>query len=325
MYQQKYIKYKTKYIDLKNQIAGRRNIKTNDNTELTPTISTSNKLLKFDFPEISIASVHYPEGPTGCTYVHFDVESVYYYCDARGGAVMTYASDETRTNRKFIRGICFAGGSFLGLEAISGCVVQEMINVGYAKMKRYNVTGATLRSGNLHHNKIYPDKELGRFAVNSLKKNELYLGQVGAGTMAGNGYYGLGAAFHVHKGIKIFVVTAVNALGVLYDEKGNIVRDQWRMARDEKKEKDPESENTTLTAIITDLSLNHLEIRQLSVQCHTNMAVVIRPFHTIGDGDVLFGVTLNRIDRNSIEDFSLEEFFKVCSNITNQAILTCYE
>lgn len=323
MYQQKYIKYKIKYLKLRDKIKDR--LKTNDNTKLTPQVSVSNKILEFDFPEISVASVYYPEGPTGCTYVRFDVDTVYYYTDARGGSVMTYASDDTRTNKKFVRGICFAGGSFLGLEAISGCVAQEMADADGDNYRKYNITGATLRSGNLHYNKIYPDKELGRFAVKSLVKNRLYMGQVGAGTMAGNGYYGLGAEFHIYRGVKIFVLSAVNALGVLYNEKGEVLRDQWEMARRDGITCKPTRENTTLTVVVTDLMLSHLEVRQLSVQCHTNLAVVIRPFHTIGDGDVLFGVTLNLIDRQHIEDFDIDDFFNVCSQTAQRAILNCYE
>jgi L-aminopeptidase/D-esterase-like protein len=37
--------------------------------------------------------------------------------------------------------------------------------------------------------------------------------------------------------------------------------------------------------------LNSYELRQWSRQVHTSMARAIHPFHTTGDGDVLFAVT----------------------------------
>lgn len=317
---------------------------TNDNLNLVPVVGKTDKVLKFNFPEISIASVQYNEGPTGSTYIRLNVDNANYYMDSRGGAVNTYASDQRRSNRRTIRGICFSGGSIIGLEAKSGCVIEEMKKINYTDHGKCNVTGATLRSANLDYNYIYPDKNLGRFAVNNLKpdpfkndnnnkseySNEVYLGQVGVGCMAGDGYYGQGAYFKEYKGIKIFVLTGVNALGAIYNEKGEVLRDRWALSG----KKSPyiyshnndisTIENTTLTVVITDLTLNLFELQQLAIQCHTNMAVVIRPFHTIGDGDVLFSVTLNKVNRANIKDFRILEFYDVCSQCAKNAVLNCF-
>ncbi|AGD92820.1 endotype 6-aminohexanoat-oligomer hydrolase [Megavirus lba] len=332
MYQNKYLKYKNKYNMLKN---GTNNLKggnkhtkqatiTNDNINLIPVVSRSERILEFDFPEISIASVEYTEGPTGCTYIRFNVDTASYYVDARGGSVMTYASNHARSNNRAVRGICFAGGSYLGLEALSGCVIEELKMVDYVCVSKCNVTGASLRSANLNYNNIYPDKDLGRFAVQSLQKNHVYLGQVGAGCMAGDGRYGQGAAFATYLGIKIFVLTAVNALGVIYDYNGKILRDRREIIKDDDV-LDPNSpKNTTLTVVITNLALNAVELEQLSIQCHTNMAVTIRPFHTIGDGDVLFGVTLSQISKKNIEGFNMTKFYELCSETANRAVLNCF-
>lgn len=347
MYQEKYIKYKTKYSNLKKNekitkiyidIESKQDylstVITNDNLKLVPVVSKSDKILRFNFPEISIASVQYDEGPCGSTYIRFNVDNARYYMDPRGGAVTTYASDETRSDQRQIRGICFSGGSILGLEAKSGCVIEEMKKNNYTNHGKCNVTGATLRSANLNYNYIYPDKNLGRFAVNNLipdpftttsksndpklQENFVYLGQVGVGCMAGNGYYGQGASFTEYNGIKIFVLTGVNALGAIYNEKGELLRDRWLLTN----EKSPYilDQNTTLTAVITDLVLSPIELHQLAIQCHTNMAVVIRPFHTIGDGDVLFTVSLNKIKK---KDINILEFYDVCSQCTKNAVLSC--
>ncbi|XWV25369.1 endotype 6-aminohexanoat-oligomer hydrolase [Tupanvirus deep ocean] len=353
MYIQKYFKYKTKYLELKskldmnnkttNNIDSYTNpndksiVITNDNIILQPVPSRSKRKIEFYFPEISIASVQYNEGPTGCTYIRFNVDKVNYYMDSRGGSVTTIGTDNSRYNNS-IRGICFAGGSVIGLEAITGCTMEEMKKINYTNHSKCNIVGAMLRSANLDYNYIYPDKNLGRFAVNNLipypfndknNNNEcisniVYLGQVGVGCMAGDGFYGQGAYFKEYKGIKIFALAGVNALGAIYNDKGELLKNRWV----ESNEKSPYVSldgNTTLTTIITDLSLDTAELKQLAVQCHTNMAVNIRPFHTIGDGDVLFSVTLNKINRKYIENFSILEFFDVCSKCTNSAVLNCFD
>jgi 6-aminohexanoate-oligomer endohydrolase len=354
MYEKKYFKYKTKYFQYKKNETKESNdennntndnvdiskqIITNDNICLYPSIGKSNRMIKFNFPEISVASVQYNEGPTGCTYVRFNTNNTRYFMDSRGGSVATFATNNTRSNSK-IRGICFSGGSTLGLETVSGCVMEEMKKINYSDHGKCHVIGTTLRSANLDYNYIYPDKNLGRFAVNNLipypfndnnkdnkqniSENIVYLGQVGVGCMAGDGFYGQGAYFLKYKEIKIFVFSGVNALGTIYNTKGDILKDRWALSN----EKSPYvslNENTTLTTVVTDLSLSFTELKQLAIQCHTNMAVIIRPFHTIGDGDVLFSVTLNIIDRSNIKDFNILEFYDVCSKCANSAILNCFD
>lgn len=330
-YYYKYIKYKTKYLSIKdvskNLIQPFKGVEiTNDNLNLVPVVSKTNKLMTFDFPEVSISSVQYKEGSTGCTYIRFNNDRTIFYCDRRGGYVTTASSDRVRLYKNNIRGICFSGGSFLGLEAISGCVAEELKAINYTNFRNCYIVGATLRSANLDYNRIYPDKNLGRFAVNNLKQNQIYLGQAGAGCMAGNGFYGQGASFKIYQGIKIFVVSAVNALGVIHNEKGQVLRNRWQLY-DKNKTNDLDEiygKNSTLTTVITDLSLDLFELEQLSIQCHTNMAVVIRPFNMIGDGDVLFGVSLNNIDKGNIHNFDIKDFYRICSEVTNDAVLNCF-
>lgn len=328
VYDKKYNKYKHKYIELKKNInrpKSTKNVFTNDNLVLIPKISKTNNLFTFDFPDISIASVHYDEGPTGCTYIRFNINDVFFYCDRRGGSVMTMSSDRTRSNKSNIRGICFVGGSILGLEAICGCIVEEWKNHDYKNFGKCDVIGAALRSGNLNYNEVYPDKNLGRFAVRNVIQNQIYLGQAGAGCMAGNGFYGQGADFRIYNGVRIFAFTAVNALGVIYDTTGNIIKNQWESNNNNNNNNNNDDQiygkNTTLTTLITDLALDFFELEQLSIQCHTNMAIVIRPFNTIGDGDVFFGISLNKINKKNIKKFNIREFYQVCSEVTNNAVI----
>lgn len=116
MYKHKYLKYKLKcsMLEKMNQYGGKK-INTNDNMSLIPKNSKSENVLKFNFPEIEIASVQYDEGPVGCTYIRFCVDNAMFYCDSRGGWPATIATDQSRADKNLIKGICFAGGSLLGL------------------------------------------------------------------------------------------------------------------------------------------------------------------------------------------------------------------
>ena len=89
------------------------------------------------------------------------------------------------TNEKqIINGINIAGGSLLGLESTTGLTIESLKNINYNNFEGYN--GAIIYSKNLNNNKIYPDKDLGRFAYNQ-NDDKLFNGQVGAGLSASHG------------------------------------------------------------------------------------------------------------------------------------------
>lgn len=139
---------------------------------------------------ITVGSVHYDEGPVGCTYIDFK-NNARVYEDLRGGAVNRVSCIQYNSVSE-IGGICFAGGSTLGLEATTGCIVEKMKQLDYYSWKGIN--GAIIWSrcfvqGNTCNplNYIYADKNLGKFAVRNTKKNIVLNGQVGVGTMANHG------------------------------------------------------------------------------------------------------------------------------------------
>jgi len=78
-------------------------------------------VLDFDFPGLEIGVAAYPEIPTGCTVVNFDVDmfpaGVMLELDARGGATWQSGAYDT------VNAISLAGGSVYGLEA-AGVAVE---------------------------------------------------------------------------------------------------------------------------------------------------------------------------------------------------------
>jgi len=154
------------------------------------------------------------------------------------------------------------------------------------------------------------------------------LGARGAGRSAGCGSVldfadsessGQGGAFRQIGPTKIGVFAVVNALGAIFDRQGQVVRGNRdpktglrRSPMEELERRLARCEvvtspfgNTTLTLVVTNQRLHPQALRQLGRQVHTSMARAIQPFHTINDGDVLYAVTTNEVDKSPISGVTL--------------------
>jgi L-aminopeptidase/D-esterase-like protein len=186
--------------------------------------SISKNLLKFNFPDFKIASVHYKSdvkynknnihpdvynlrlnkkmpNKVGCTIFLFN-NDYDYYVDKRGGWVSTMNSDiETNISNKK-KAIVFAGGSYLGLESICGvnsCLFKEHVKNNQKKhlppyqpnyLIKHVAGGCVSFAGAAEvtlQNMVYPDKKLGEFGMKNLYINKIFLGQSGAGCCASVG------------------------------------------------------------------------------------------------------------------------------------------
>ncbi len=316
-----------------------RGIITNYNTRMVPQTSFEGRVLKFDFPELQVGIAEYREGPTGCTVFYFP-EDVISVVDVRGGFPATIRGTSAEDGRT--SAICFTGGSAYGLEAVTGVASEIFSMRGYFGV--YNIRGAAIYDF-FRNNMIYPDKELGKSAIKSAQTGLFPLGFHGVGCWPGCGPAfdclqpdgtGQGGAFRQIDDIKIAIFTVVNALGVIVDRQGNIVRGNYdrktgkryhynellekRLKNNEKAK--PHYATTTLTLVVTNQKYDIESLRQLSRQIHTSMARAIQPFHTKDDGDVLFMTTTNGVD-NSIID--INDFGVVASELAWDAILSCFQ
>lgn len=106
------------------------------------------------------------------------------------------------------------------------------------------------------------------------------------------------------------MVTVVNALGVVVDRRGEVVRGNRDPATGERTPIATEdmvyghqrqlerfsrraSPATTLTVVVTDARLRSRDQTQLARQIHASMARAIHPFHCTGDGDALWFLSTN--------------------------------
>ncbi len=345
-FQSKYLKYKKKYIELKNQLqiggqdedstesnestksvendvedivylesfegGGKPKFLSNDNMKLIPKKSTSKHYIKLKFPNIRISQCEYSEGPVGLTFIDFK-SGAKVWMEARGG-YPGYIDCISTHDKHMISGINIAGGSLLGLESTTGLTAEELKSTGYKRWPGYN--GAIIFSGNLNENRIYPDKELGRFAF-SQSDNKLYNGQVGAGLSASHGQ---GWGYREIGGVKILALCVNNAIGVVYENDKRIQLPRWSGNKKYLLDKVKLNKNTTIIVIITNLELDNDELKQLNQQVNVSIGESIRPFNTFADGDILYTCSTLKVKKN-FKVWEKIKFFDECSQVLKEAIL----
>lgn len=303
---------------------------TNDTTSLTPRTSFDVPSVSFDFPGVTVGVAEYSEGPTGCTVILFPRRASV-EMDVRGGAP-GYLGDYGVAD-----GLCLAGGSIYGLEAIAGANAELFAQRGYsARWDRLTlIQGGIIYDYGRRDNVIYPDKALGRAAVRAARAGVIPIGSVGAGASAtvGNGPRfdqgepgGQGAAFRQFGPTKLLVFTVVNAVGAVVDREGKVVRGhldrasgqrllpaenlEHVLARREAREGVRQSNgngpslpgrNTTLTVIVTNQRFSRHDLTQWGRQVHSSMARAIQPFHTLQDGDILYAVSTGEIENRRLD------------------------
>lgn len=300
--------------------------------------------LEFTFPAMKIGVGEYKEGPTGCTAFLFN-SSVSCAVDVRGGSSCTVLLDGWETGDAQVDGICFAGGSVCGIEAIGGVATTLFSRRPGAEAweKLPRVMGAIIYDFRPRQNSIFPDKALGQFAVEHAREGWFPLGPHGAGCSASCGkgpefnlweVTGQGAAFAKLPNTSVLVFTVVNSIGAIVDRSGQTVRGHFDrksgkhhsfesvVSAADLKGSIPKESNTTLTLLVTDQKLRPFVLRQLARQVHSSMARAINPFHTIRDGDVFFAVSTQETDCSAQET---DMMFARASELAWDAVLNSFE
>jgi L-aminopeptidase/D-esterase-like protein len=285
-------------------------VPANPDLPLVPQPSPGRDSVAFDLPGVLVGTAEYAEGPTGCTVVHVPA-GARTAVDARGGAVGLIGG------YGFNHAICLAGGSVYGLAAAAG-VSAELLARRRNRVKWDElqlVSGAVVYDFSTRDNAVHPDAELGRAALRNAGEGLFPVGRCGAGASTSVGKVdapraelaGQGAAFRAVGEIKILFATVLNAVGVIVDREGTIVRGNYHV--DEEARRHPHLDyvdgvaavvhgNTTLSVLVTNARLTDRELDQLGKQVHSSMHRGIQPFHTENDGDVLFTLTTDEVDLN---------------------------
>jgi L-aminopeptidase/D-esterase-like protein len=262
-----------------------------------------------DFPGLAVGVAEYDEGPTGCTVLVLD-RLARVALDVRGGIPAVH-----NAGARAAEAVCLAGGSVLGLQAATGVAATLYERHGSDPGRLPAVVGGVIydfapdgRTG------VYPDAALGAAATDAATAGPVPVGAVGAarsatcGKMGRPGWAepgGQGVASGVLGGAQIVVVTVVNALGVIVDRDGTVVRGNRDPGSGERRHIAPEDmvfgherqrerfggkvdRATTLTVVVTDARVRQRDLDQLARQIHASMARAVHPFHCPGDGDALW-------------------------------------
>lgn len=254
---------------------------------------------------------------TGCTVILLPSGSKA-SVDVRGAAPGTRETDllSPENSVEEIHAIMLCGGSAFGLDAASGAMQfldEKGIGIITANgIKVPIVPAAVIYDLNVVASDKRPDKEMGYEACRHASDKPVEQGLVGAGTGATVGKIlgiknvmngGVGShCTELPDGTKVCSLAVVNAFGDVVDpQTGKIVagaRDKngdFINTIDSITKHSPEKflsgTNTTLAVIATNAALTKTQLKKLAQMSHDGLAWVVRPVHTMYDGDVVFTVS----------------------------------
>lgn len=293
-------------------------LEINDDAERTAVAGSPRDVVEFDFPGVRVGTAEYADGPTGVTVIELGA-GARTAIDDRGGAVGI-------TGRYgYNQAIALTGGSVQGLAAASGVTDAIMAErgrrTGFADLVA--VSGACIYDFAVRDNAISPDNALGRAAHANAVPGQVPIGRVGAGVAASCGkmspesteWAGQGAAFVQVGELKVLAIVVVNAVGVVMDRDGTVLRgnlqpdgsrrhpiaDGMRAFEPGAQAEPFQRGNTTISTVVTNAKLNEVDLRQLATQVHSSMHRAIQPFHTALDGDTLFLATTDEVELPSFD------------------------
>ena len=261
-----------------------------------------------DIPGIRVGHDTNLEAGTGCTVILCDTPAVG-GVDVRGGAPATRETDLLRPMHMVeeVHAIVLTGGSTFGLDTASGVMrYLEEHNIGFdVGVARVPIVPAAaifdLGFGSAH---IRPDAAAGYRACERATAEPVAQGNVGGGTGATVGKRlhpslamkgGLGSAStQLSDETWVGALVVVNALGDIIDPQTQQVIAGTRNPLDNRPGSIASNPfgNTTIAVIATNASLTKEEVNKVAQMAHDGLAQVIRPAHTMFDGDTIFALAL---------------------------------
>lgn len=259
-----------------------------------------------DIPGIRVGHDTNLGAGTGCTVILCDTAATG-GVDVRGGAPATRETDLLRPMNLVdgVNAVVLAGGSAFGLDAASGVMrYLEERGTGYdtGVVRVPIVPAAAIFDLALGSASVRPDAASGYRACEQASSDAVAQGTVGAGTgatvgkMAGPSFMmkgGLGSAsMQLADGSIVGAIVAVNALGDIVDpQTQKTIAGARNPAGHGFLAANPFG-NTTIAVVATSAALTREQANKMAQMAHDGMAQVIRPAHTMFDGDTVFALAL---------------------------------
>lgn len=289
---------------------------------------------------------HYTDSThaTGCT-VLLCANGCIAGVDVRGSAPGTRETDLLRPGNLIqqVHAVLLSGGGAFGLDAASGVMrYLEERGAGFKLGASIVpiVPAAILFDLGLVSGQVRPDALAGYKASQSAKAGAVQEGSVGAGTGATIGKAlglthavkgGIGtASMRVGKKTVVGAIAAVNAYGDVVNPgdgqtmagprklRGNGFHDTRQLLLQGKVTRAATPTNTTLVVVACSARLTKEEITKIAQQAQNGIALTIRPAHTMGDGDIVFGLATSQND----ERLPLNQLGAAATEVTSQAIMS---
>lgn len=284
-----------------------------------------------DIPGIAVGHAQNTEGVTGCTVI-LCPEGTTGGVDQRGGAPGTRETDLLRPLHlvNHVDAVLLGGGSAFGLDAAAGVMqyLEEQgrgIDTGVAKVPI--VPAAILFDLAIGDPNIRPDKAMGYQACIHASLSPPKQGNFGAGTGATVGKIlgptqamksGIGtASMEIGNGVIVGAIIAVNAFGdIISPDDGAILAGARTLQKGPVKLGSgpffadtmqtmkkmtgrailefAARQNTIIGTVATNAKLNKEEINKVAQMAHNGLAAVVRPAHSMLDGDTIFALATNK-------------------------------
>jgi L-aminopeptidase/D-esterase-like protein len=275
-----------------------------------------------DIEGIKVGHAQNMEAATGCTAVLCE-EGAAVGVDVRGGAPGTRETDLLNPVNlvEKIHAAIICGGSAFGLDAASGVMQYlEERGIGFDVQvtKVPIVCGAVLFDLAIGDPSVRPDKEMGYQACLNATNRECPEGNVGAGTGATVGKIlgmeramkgGLGACCFQVGELKVGALVAVNCMGdviepatgeilagALSDDRRTFADTEKVMMLEYAKQKNHFAGNTTVGVVATNGSFNKAQMNKVASMAHNGLGRVIRPAHSMVDGDTIFALATGKVE-----------------------------
>ncbi|MPZ72348.1 MAG: peptidase S58 family protein [Nitriliruptorales bacterium] len=252
------------------------------------------------------------QGHTGCTVVLAPPGSLGAVA-IRGGAPGTREAAALGANGNVTQchAVVLSGGSAFGLATADGVSDWcEAHGIGYDKtVARIPIVGGAIVF-DLRHGAERPGRDAGWAACESATEDDPPMGSVGVGAgctvgkVAGLPYAakgGQGWAVVRDGGITVGALLAVNPLGDVLDERGDLLAgssappDVGRFPAAALPLPPPILESTVIGCLVTDARMTKHEAVRAADLAHSGIARAVSPAHTTLDGDALFLLCAQRV------------------------------
>lgn len=279
-------------------------------------------------PGMRVGHVTDENGLTGCTVV-LPPPGTIGSGEVRGGAPGTRETDLLRPGMlvEEVHAVLLTGGSAFGLAAADGVTrYLEERGIGFdAGVARVPIVpAAVLFDLGVGDPKARPGVSEGYAACDQASEGDVPEGSVGAGTGATVAKLygphrqvkgGIGTAAIERDGLIVGALLAVNAIGEILDEEGGVLAGA-RPAPGDDEPVNPWPDgpwrpqagaNTTLGVVATNARLSRERAHLLALAAHDGLDGVIRPAHTMWDGDTVFTLATGEVsaDQRTLEELAV--------------------